>query len=204
MRTHGAESKYHHSLVGGNFRMDELQAAVLRVKAPHLVAWTEARRLNAARYVRMFGEAGLGDRIALPVELQGRRHIFNQFVIRTPERDGLKRHLDDCHIGNEIYYPQPLHLQPVCRSGYADATFPMPSGGERPWIPIMRADGEQQQTVVSAIAGFTDAGVRCRRDPSRFCWSRVKSPSSARAVSSAPRSSTGARGHDVSPLSRSV
>jgi dTDP-4-amino-4,6-dideoxygalactose transaminase len=164
MRTHGMEPKYHHLMVGGNFRMDELQAAVLRVKAPHLAAWTEARRLNAARYIRMFGDAGLGDRIALPIEPQGRRHVFNQFVIRTPERDGLKRHLDDCHIGNEIYYPQPLHLQPCFADlGYGPGDLPQAerAAAESLAIPIYgELTVEQQQTVVSAIAEFMHANVR--------------------------------------------
>jgi dTDP-4-amino-4,6-dideoxygalactose transaminase len=164
MRTHGMEPKYHHLMVGGNFRMDELQAAVLRVKAPHLAAWTEARRLNAARYIRMFGDAGLGDRIALPIEPQGRRHVFNQFVIRTPERDGLKRHLDDCHIGNEIYYPQPLHLQPCFADlGYGPGDLPQAerAAAESLAIPIYgELTVEQQQAVVSAIAEFMHANVR--------------------------------------------
>ena len=84
LRTHGMEPKYYHHLVGANFRMDALQAAVLRVKAPHLSAWTEARRLNAARYGAIFRDAGLLDRVVLPVEPSGRHHIFNQFVIRVP------------------------------------------------------------------------------------------------------------------------
>jgi dTDP-4-amino-4,6-dideoxygalactose transaminase len=172
MRTHGMEPKYHHLLVGGNFRMDELQAAVLRVKAPHLAAWTEARRLNAARYMRMFGEAGLGEpldvargkQIALPIEPQGRRHVFNQFVIRTPDRDGLKRHLDDRHIGNEIYYPQPLHRQPCFADlGYRAGDLPQAerAAAESLAIPIYgELTVEQQQAVVSAIAEFMHASVR--------------------------------------------
>src|SRR3954462_456773 len=83
LRTHGMKPKYYHHLVGGNFRMDALQAAVLRVKAPRLDGWTEARRMNAARYARLFRERDLLDRVVLPVEPEGRRHIFNQFVIRV-------------------------------------------------------------------------------------------------------------------------
>src|SRR6185503_246002 len=103
LRTHGMQPKYYHHVVGGNFRMDALQAAVLRVKAPHLHAWTEARRLNATRYVRMFRDAGLADHVVAPVEPAGLRHIFNQFVIRiggNGDRDGLKKHLDERGIGN--------------------------------------------------------------------------------------------------------
>ena len=85
MRNHGAEPKYLHKFVGGNFRLDALQAAVLRVKAPHLAGWTEARRSNAERYRRLFAQAGLADRVGLPVEVPGRYHIYNQFIIRVPE-----------------------------------------------------------------------------------------------------------------------
>src|SRR5471030_3150141 len=92
LRTHGMQPKYFHHLVGANFRMDALQAAVLRVKAPHLPEWTEGRRANAARYRRLFFDAGLGEAVTLPFEPADRSHIFNQFVIRTPERDALKQH----------------------------------------------------------------------------------------------------------------
>jgi dTDP-4-amino-4,6-dideoxygalactose transaminase len=78
LRTHGMEPKYFHELVGGNFRMDALQAAVLRVKAPHLEGWTDARRRNASRYESLFRAAGLADRVCLPVEPADARHIFNQ------------------------------------------------------------------------------------------------------------------------------
>src|SRR5216117_1370486 len=88
LRTHGMRPKYYHHLVGANFRMDALQAAVLRVKAPHLDTWTEARRSNARRYSSLFHEAGLADSVTLPIEPPARRHIFNQYVIRVPERDG--------------------------------------------------------------------------------------------------------------------
>lgn len=158
MRTHGMEPKYYHHIVGGNFRMDALQAAVLRVKAPHLAAWTEARRANAARYLSLFREAGLGERLTLPVEPAGRRHIFNQFVIRTPERDALKRHLDERGIGNEIYYPVPFHLQSCFADlGYGPGAFPHAerAAAESLAIPVY---GElvpaQQEAVVEAIASF--------------------------------------------------
>src|SRR5215213_231412 len=105
LRNHGMQPKYYHPVVGGNFRIDALQAAVLRVKAPHLEAWTEARRVNARRYRRLFADAGLDGRVVLPQETSGCRHIFNQFVVRTTERDELKGHLDARGIGNEIYYP---------------------------------------------------------------------------------------------------
>jgi len=162
LRNHGMEPKYYHHLVGGNFRMDAMQAAVLRVKAPHLDAWTEARRLNARRYRRLFGDAGLEDRVGLPQEPEGCRHIFNQFVIRTPARDELKRHLDARGIGNEIYYPVPFHLQPCFASlGYHSGDFPHAERAavESLAIPIYgELAMEQQQMVVGAIAEFAKAG----------------------------------------------
>jgi dTDP-4-amino-4,6-dideoxygalactose transaminase len=157
------EPKYYHHMIGGNFRMDEMQAAVLRVKAPHLSAWTEARRLNAKRYMRLFSEAGLLGRVTLPVEPAERRHIYHQFVIRTPDRDGLKRHLDQKGIGNEIYYPVPFHLQPCFADlGYRAGAFPNAerAAAETLAIPIYgELTIEQQQTVVDAVAEFVRQGV---------------------------------------------
>lgn len=158
MRTHGMQPRYYHHVVGGNFRMDALQAAVLRVKAPHLAGWTEARRVNAQRYIAMFREAGLGASITLPLEPVDRRHIFNQFVIRTPQRDALKRHLDERGIGNEIYYPVPFHLQP-CFSylGHRRGDFPHAekAAAESLALPVYgELTVEQQARVVDAIAEF--------------------------------------------------
>jgi dTDP-4-amino-4,6-dideoxygalactose transaminase len=125
LRTHGMKPKYYHHLVGGNFRMDALQAAVLRVKAPHLAGWTEGRRRNAARYRALFREAAVDRLVTPPDDPTDRRHIYNQFVIRTADRDGLKRHLDEQGIGNEIYYPVPFHLQPCFQDlGYRRGAFP--------------------------------------------------------------------------------
>ena len=163
LRTHGMEPKYYHHMVGGNFRMDEMQAAVLRVKAPHLAAWTEARRVNAARYVRMFEGAGLLDRVTLPTEPRDRRHVFNQFVIRAPDRDGLRRHLDARGIGSEIYYPVPLHLQPCFADlGHRAGEFPHAerASKESLAIPIYgELSVEQQQAVVDAIAAFVQVSA---------------------------------------------
>src|SRR6202171_859855 len=159
LRTHGMEPKYYHHMVGGNFRMDEVQAAVLRVKIPHLAAWTEARRVNASRYVRMFGDA----RVTLPTEPPDRRHVFNQFVIRAPDRDGLKRHLDARGIGSEIYYPVPLHLQPCFADlGHRAGEFPHAerAANESLAIPIYgELSVDQQQAVVDAIAAFVQVSA---------------------------------------------
>jgi len=158
LRTHGMEPKYYHHLVGGNFRMDALQAAVLRVKAPRLAGWTRARRENASRYRRLFREAGLDGPVTLPIEPSDRLHIYNQFVIRTADRDGLKRHLDELGIGNEIYYPVPFHRQSCFADlGYAHGSFPHAerAAAESLAIPIYaELSIAQQETVVRAIGGF--------------------------------------------------
>ena len=156
LRVHGMAQKYIHQVVGANFRMDALQAAVLRVKAPHLPAWTEARRVNASRYVRLFQERGLAGRVVLPVEPAHRRHIFNQFTIRVPERDRLKQHLDARGIGNEIYYPVPFHRQPCfAHLGYRTDQFPCADSAARECLSIpiyAELSIAQQQVVVDAIA----------------------------------------------------
>jgi dTDP-4-amino-4,6-dideoxygalactose transaminase len=158
MRMHGMEPKYHHHVVGGNFRMDALQAAVLRIKARHLSGWTEARRANALRYASLFNNANLTDLIALPIEPAGRRHIFNQFVIRTAKRDELRAHLTACGIGTEVYYPAPLHLQPCFADlGYRRGAFPAAerAAAESLALPIYgELTAGQQETVVGAIQEF--------------------------------------------------
>jgi dTDP-4-amino-4,6-dideoxygalactose transaminase len=111
LRAHGAEPKYYHSLVGGNFRLDALQAAFLRVKLPHLPRWTAARRQNAQLYDRLFAEAGLDPALLQTPVRVFEGHVYNQYVIRTPRRDELQKALRAQGIGCEVYYPVPLHLQ---------------------------------------------------------------------------------------------
>src|SRR5580704_8206784 len=108
LRGHGAKPKYHHRIVGGNFRLDAIQAAVVSAKLPHLDDWTAARQRNAKRYDRLFAEAGLP--IGLPAVVTN-RHIFNQYVIRTSGRDELQSFLQKKGVGTEVYYPVPMHLQ---------------------------------------------------------------------------------------------
>jgi dTDP-4-amino-4,6-dideoxygalactose transaminase len=191
MRNHGAEPKYFHKFVGGNFRLDALQAAVLRVKAKHLPAWTEARRRNADRYVRLFADKGLTGRIGLPVEVPGRRHIYNQFVVRIADAGGgaggpstraadrspsagrraadggsmrgrLLAHLEQRHIGAEIYYPVPFHLQECFVAlGHREGDFPRAEQAARETLalPIYgELTEEQQRYVVEAIAEFYNSG----------------------------------------------
>jgi dTDP-4-amino-4,6-dideoxygalactose transaminase len=162
LRGHGAERRYYHQQVGGNFRLDELQAAVLRVKLPHLDAWTRSRQTNAARYRALFAEHGLMA-VTLPVERNDRTHIYNQFVIRLPNRDAVKAHLQAVGIGCEVYYPVPFHLQECFQHlGYAAGAFPAAeaAAGDSLAIPIYGELTESQQAeVVGAIAdGLRMAG----------------------------------------------
>jgi dTDP-4-amino-4,6-dideoxygalactose transaminase len=161
LRNHGAEPKYYHHVVGGNFRLDALQAAVLRVKAPYLAGWTEGRRANAARYRELFAGAGLAGCVTLPVEPPDRYHIYNQYVIRAPERDALRAHLASRGIGTEIYYPVPFHLQECFASlGYRPGAFPEAEAAARDTLalPIFAELGRDQQAyVVEAIREFLEA-----------------------------------------------
>ena len=111
LRVHGSKPRYHHLIVGGNFRLDELQAAVLLVKLKHLDGWTARRQENARYYTAAFREAGVGDHVGTPRALDGHRHIFNQYVVRAVRRDDLKEHLREAGVSTEVYYPVPLHLQ---------------------------------------------------------------------------------------------
>lgn len=157
IRNHGMEPKYYHHLVGANFRIDALQAAVLRVKLPHLAAWSEGRRANATRYRALFAAAGLTE-VTLPVEAPNRNHIYNQFVIRVPNRDGLRAHLDAAGIGSEVYYPVPFHLQECFAGlGYRSGAFPVAEAAALSSLalPIYPELTEAQQAaVVDAIRTF--------------------------------------------------
>ena len=159
LRVHGAEEKYYHKYVGLNSRLDGFQGAVLRAKLPHLDVWTDRRRANAENYNRLFTDLGLTEQIGLPVERQGAKHIYNQYVIRVAgRRDDLRAFLADKEIGTDIYYPVPLHLQECFRYlGYAEGDLIESEKAARetlalPIYPELRA--EQQQYVVDSIAEF--------------------------------------------------
>jgi dTDP-4-amino-4,6-dideoxygalactose transaminase len=158
LRLHGSRRKYHYELLGMNSRLDALQAAILLVKLKHLDAATKARQRNAERYRQMFGKAGLQKWITSPVQPEGLLHVYNQFVIRTHERDDLRDHLRDCGIPTEIYYPSPLHLQRTfAYLGYGPSTFPQAEAASKhvlalPVFPQMTE--EQQKLVVDAMADF--------------------------------------------------
>jgi dTDP-4-amino-4,6-dideoxygalactose transaminase len=156
LRNHGAEPKYFHKKVGGNFRLDALQAAVLRVKLPHLDAWTSARRANADRYDALFKARDIDGRVTLPFRPSRQHHIFNQYVVRVPNRDRVRAHLERAGIGTEIYYPVPFHMQECFASlGYREGDFPHAEAAAREVLalPIYPGLSEpQQRAVVTAIA----------------------------------------------------
>jgi dTDP-4-amino-4,6-dideoxygalactose transaminase len=158
VRVHGMEPKYYHQLVGGNFRLDEIQAVVLAIKLKHLDAWTLGRQENACFYFEAFERAGLKSTVTLPAALPGVRHIYNQFVVRFPQRDALKKYLGECGVGSEIYYPVPLHQQQCFAPlGYATGDFPESerAAAETLALPIFpELSRDQLQYVVDCIAHF--------------------------------------------------
>ena len=175
-RVHGGEPKYYHKVIGGNFRLDAIQAAVLRVKLPHLQSWSEKRQQNAKRYNQLFIEAGLAEepgktkfdsrnKVLLPkavYENSGVKnyHIYNQYKIRVEKRDALREFMTKHEIGTEIYYPVPFHLQ-ECFSdlGYKKGDFPISefSANTSIALPIYpELSDEQLQYVVSVIRKFFD------------------------------------------------
>jgi dTDP-4-amino-4,6-dideoxygalactose transaminase len=175
LRGHGAATRYHHDVVGGNFRLDALQAAVLSVKLRHLEGWTAARQANAARYRRLFADAAPAAGvslaaasaghtpdgvIALPVERPGATHVYNQFVVRLGRRDAVKAHLAEAEVGCEIYYPVPFHQQ-ACFAplGYARGAFPVAeaAAADSLALPIYPelTEAQQRYVVDAVLAGMT-------------------------------------------------
>jgi dTDP-4-amino-4,6-dideoxygalactose transaminase len=158
LRVHGGRPKYYHSVVGGNFRLDELQAAVLLVKLAHLDAWTRGRQNNAEHYERAFADTALDDEVGTPAAVPGGRHIYNQYVIRALRRDELRAHLGERGVGTEIYYPVPLHKQP-CFESFAELQ-PECARAERAAaetlaLPIYpELSGAQLDYVVAEIEAF--------------------------------------------------
>jgi dTDP-4-amino-4,6-dideoxygalactose transaminase len=161
LRNHGAQPKYYHKLIGGNFRLDALQAAVLDVKLNHLEAWHEARRRNAGRYDALFR----GTAVATPKAVYDGRgvrnyHIYNQYVVRVSNRDAAIERLRSAGIGCEVYYPVPLHLQECFRElGYGAGDLPHSEKAARetlalPVYPEMTED--MIETVASALTAACD------------------------------------------------
>jgi len=165
LRTHGMQPRYYHQLVGINSRLDTIQAAVLAVKLPHLDRWTSQRAANAERYAELFAVYGLDRVLTLPGTAPGRRHVWNQYIVRVPDgrRDALREHLTQAKIGTEIYYPVPLHEQACFRSlGYGPGSLPESERAARetlalPIFPELTA--AEQQTVVRQVAAFYGARI---------------------------------------------
>ncbi len=175
MRVHGGKPKYYHKVIGGNFRLDAIQAAVLNVKLPHLDEWSNKRRENAALYTKLFIEKGLAEKegatsvdnrnsVLLPKAIYAgaqnkNYHIYNQYVIRVERRDELKKHLNENGIATEIYYPVPFHRQECfaylnCRdSDYPHSNFAAEHSLALPIYPELTK--EQIEFVVDSIAQFT-------------------------------------------------
>jgi dTDP-4-amino-4,6-dideoxygalactose transaminase len=168
LRVHGMEPRYYHDLVGINSRLDSIQAAVLRVKLPHLDDWTTARQTNAARYMELFAAYDLTGRIAVPTDEPRGRHVWNQFVIRVADghRDALRSHLAKAGIGTEIYYPVPLHMQKCFTFlGWQKGDLPETERAAEetlalPIFPELTAD--EQRTVVGRIAEYFHAAPLAR------------------------------------------
>jgi dTDP-4-amino-4,6-dideoxygalactose transaminase len=158
LRVHGMEPKYYHELIGGNFRLDEIQAAVLNVKLPHLDSWSAARQRNAAFYDAAFAKAAIKGLVTPPPAPKGARHIYNQYCIRVPRRDALRAFLGQQGIGVEIYYPLALHMQQCfAYLGHAPADFPesLRATRETLALPIYpELEQAQLQYVVDSIAQF--------------------------------------------------
>ena len=157
LRVHGMEPKYYHELIGGNFRLDEIQAAVLNVKLPHLDAWSAGRQKNASFYDTAFARAGLGDAVVTPPPApRGARHIYNQYCIRARRRDELRTWLGECDVGTEIYYPLPLHMQKCfAYLGHRPEDFPetLRASRETLALPIYPELSESQlQYVVDCVS----------------------------------------------------
>ena len=159
LRVHGSKKKYHHELLGMNSRLDELQAAILRVKLRHLDSWTEARRARAARYRELFDREGLSSSVTYPAEPgPDYYHVYNQFTIRCSARDDLREHLRNDGIPTEIYYPLPLHLQPAfAHLGYTSGQLPASESASREVLSLPtypELSEAQQEQVVRSVAAF--------------------------------------------------
>jgi dTDP-4-amino-4,6-dideoxygalactose transaminase len=162
LRNHGAKPKYHHQIIGGNFRLDAIQAAIVTAKLRHLDEWTAARQRNAKRYDTLFAEAGLvggtqSPAIGLPATVTD-RHIFNQYVIRVPQRDELQAALTLKEIGTEVYYPVPMHLQGCfAHLGYSAGAFPESERAAKQTLALPihpELTDSQARYVVDCIRGW--------------------------------------------------
>jgi len=166
LRQHGMEPRYYHHMVGWNGRIDAMQAALLRVKLPHLDRWISERRDAAKRYDALIESNHLQNQLVRPVEVPGRLHTYNQYVVRVKngKRDELLGYLKSKNIGCEVYYPLSLHQQPCFKDiGYSFGSFPASEEAQKctlafPMFPGISA--QQQETVVHSCADFLRQAAR--------------------------------------------
>jgi dTDP-4-amino-4,6-dideoxygalactose transaminase len=167
VRNHGSKTKYYHKMVGGNFRIDAIQAAVLQVKLRYLDGWSAKRQQHAAYYdAAIARDARLRSTVTPPTVVQS-RHIFNQYVIRTANRDQLREHLKHQQVGTEVYYPVPMHLQECFQDlGYHAGDFPESERAANTSLalPVFpELTGAQKQHIVDALTSFCDVAREQRR-----------------------------------------
>jgi dTDP-4-amino-4,6-dideoxygalactose transaminase len=159
LRFHGSRDKRTFEQIGVNSRLDELQAAILRLFLPHLDGWNDGRRAAAARYA----ELGLGELVQLPGEAPGARHIYHLYVARSPQRDAIVRRLREAEIGATVYYEVPMHLQPVfAHLGYRPGQFPVAEAASREGFALpmfVTLTEDQQREVVEAVRSVARAAA---------------------------------------------
>ena len=160
LRSHGANPKYHHALIGGNFRLDTIQAAALLVKLRHLDSWNQSRQEVAARYESLFAERNSQLGIGLPLTKAHYTHVYNQYVVNLDNRNQTQQFLTERGVGTGVYYPQPLHLQECfAYLGYQPGDLPVSEAAcdrvlALPMFPALaRAD---QEVVVTTLTELTD------------------------------------------------
>jgi dTDP-4-amino-4,6-dideoxygalactose transaminase len=167
LRGHGSHPKYYHKVVGGNFRLDSIHAAVLRVKLKHLDSWSQARQQGAAHYTAALVKYGLQGWLVETPKLVQSRHIFNQYVVRCDDREGVREHLKKDKIATEVYYPQPMHLQECFANlGHKKGEFPESERAALtslalPMYPELPS--AQRERVVRSIAAFYEATGKTSR-----------------------------------------
>lgn len=159
LRLHGETTRYHHLRVGGNFRMDAIQAAVLLAKLPRLKSWNERRRAIAARYGELLSDAARAGKVTLPLEAPGRRHVYHQYVVRLANRDAVRARLSEAGIATAVFYPVPLHLQECFAGlGYREGSFPEAEKAAKEVLalPIFAElrDDEVERVAASLLAAF--------------------------------------------------
>ena len=165
LRLHGETTRYHHARVGGNFRLDAVQAAVLSAKLPRLPAWNERRRSIAARYGELFAAAAREGRLVLPAEAPGRRHVYHQYVVRVSGRDGVQERMAALGIATAVFYPVPLHLQECFASlGYREGAFPAAEKAAKevlalPVFPEL-TDSEVERVAEALLASLAQERLR--------------------------------------------